>query len=274
MAISSSTSIHALSNKSPITDGVINSVIRALAILDLLGQSGTELGITEISRELSLHKSTVFRLLSTLVTAGYVQQNPKTEKYYLGIHLAQLGMTVLNNIDLRKVAKPFLKELMNVCNEAIHLGILDQDEVIYIDKIDMDRPLTMGSHIGGKSPGYCTGLGKVLLAYLSEDSLKKLISKGKFHRFTSNTITDPTSLMEHLVRIRDQGYAIDDEEHELGIRCVAVPVRDHQGSVIAALSVSGPTLRMTREKLDQVVIPKIIEIGRRVSQALGYNPGK
>lgn len=257
-------------NTAPLIDGAIHSVIRALAILDLLGHTGGELGITEISRELSLHKSTVFRLISTLVIAGYVQQNPKTEKYRLGIHLAQLGMIVLNQIDLRRVARPFLHELMNVCNEAIHLGILDQDEVIYIEKIEMERPLTMGSRIGGKSPAYCTGLGKVLLAHFPEDNLKKLLSKDTLNRFTSNTITDPVSLMEHFVRVRDQGYAIDDEEHELGIRCVAVPIRDHQGYVIAALSVSGPTLRMTREKLDQVV-PKIIETGKRISQALGYN---
>lgn len=271
MTVSNSTSILALSNKSLLDDGIINSVIRALAILDLLGQSDAELGITEISRELSLHKSTVFRLISTLMVAGYVQQNPKNEKYHLGIHIAQLGMNVLNRIDLRRVAKPFLNELMSICNEAVHLGVLDKVEVIYIDKIDVERPLTMGSRIGGKSPGYCTGLGKVLLAYASKDAIEQLLSKGNLTRYTSNTITDHNSLIEHLARIRDQGYAVDDEEHELGIRCVAVPIRDYQGHVIAALSVSGPTLRMTREKLDQV-IPKIIEIGGRISQSLGYNP--
>ena len=210
MTVSNSTSILALSNKSFLDDGIINSLIRALAILDLLGQSDAELGITEISRELSLHKSTVFRLISTLMVAGYVQQNPKNEKYHLGIHIAQLGMNVLNRIDLRRVAKPFLNELMSICNEAVHLGVLDKVEVIYIDKIDVERPLTMGSRIGGKSPGYCTGLGKVLLAYASKDAIEQLLSKGNLTRYTSNTITDHNSLIEHLARIRTRD-AVDDE---------------------------------------------------------------
>lgn len=268
MSKSASPSIRALHDQAQLAEN-ITAVLRALAILDLLYQANGELGITEISQELSLHKSTVSRLLTTLVTAEYVHQNPVTKKYYLGIHLVQLGMTVLNQIELRKVARPYLQELMNLSNEAIHLGIMEQNEVIYIDKLDAEHGLMMGSRIGGKSPGYCTGLGKVLLAFSPPDKLKQLLAQDQLFRFTANTITNPATLAEHLKQIRAQGYAIDDEEHELGVRCVAVPIRDHTGSVIAAVSVSGPTLRMTREKLDRL-IPEIIATGNRISKALGY----
>jgi IclR family KDG regulon transcriptional repressor len=252
-------------------ENAVNSVIRALTVLDLLGKANGELGTTEISRELGLHKSTVYRLLLTLVSSGYVEQNPETEKYRLGIHLAELGMTVLNGLDLRRTARPSLLKLADYCAESVHLGILEGHEVVYIDKIDVDRPLIMGSRIGGRSPAYCTGLGKVLLAYIANEKLEQyLIQNPSLRRFTSNSLVDPENLKDHLSRIHAQGYAIDDEEHELGIRCVAVPVRNHRGEVTAAISVSGPTLRMTREKMDQV-IPKIIEAGATISSALGYN---
>jgi IclR family KDG regulon transcriptional repressor len=252
------------------TDNAVNSVIRALTILDLLGKANGELGITEISRELQLHKSTVYRLIATLVGSGYVQQNPQTEKYRLGIHLAELGMTVINGLDLRRAARPFLLELMEYCDEAIHLGILEGHEVVYIDKIDVDRGLIMGSRIGGRSPAYCTGLGKALLAFVPLKNLEQYLTQApSLHRFTPNTLVEPQSIKDHLDRIRAQGYAIDDEEHELGIRCIAVPVRNYLGEAVAAISVSGPTLRMTREKMD-LVIPKIIEVGENLSNSLGY----
>lgn len=267
----SNPNLHSPSVSAHDQEGTVNAVIRALSILDLLGQANEELGVTEISHETNLHKSTVFRLLNTLALSGYIKQNPENGKYALSIHLVQLGMSVLNRIDLRRVARPYLEELLNTCGEAVHLGILDQGDVIYIDKIDVDRPLTMGSRIGGKSPGYCTGLGKVLMAYLPEPELQQLVTKRKFCRFTVNTIVEPNQLLEHLARIREQGYALDDEEHELGIRCLAVPIKDHKGNVVAAVSVSGPTLRMTREKLDQIT-PRVIAVGQRISLALGYLP--
>jgi IclR family KDG regulon transcriptional repressor len=257
-------------SQAPPRDNAVNSVIRALTILDLLGKSPGELGITEISQELQLHKSTVYRLIATLVSSGYVQQNPQTEKYRLGIHLAELGMTVLNGLDLRQAARPFLLELLEYCDEAIHLGILEDNEVVYIDKIDVNRSLTMGSRIGGRSPAYCTGLGKALLAFIPQENLERFLTQNPaLRRFTANTLVDPENLQDHLSRVRTQGYAIDDEEHELGIRCVAVPVRNHLGEVIAAISVSGPSLRMTREKMD-LIIPKIIETGEGISNSLGY----
>jgi IclR family KDG regulon transcriptional repressor len=256
--------------KSNQPENAVNSLRRALAILDLLGKSAGELRITEISQKLQIHKSTVYRLLATLVNSGYAQQNPKTEKYRLGIHLAELGMTVLNQLDLRQAAHPFLLEMMDYCGEAVHLGILEGNEVVYIDKIDVERALTMGSRVGGRSPAYCTGLGKALLAFIPTGELERILTQiSVLHRYTPNTLVEPERIKEHLYRIRTQGYAIDDEEHELGIRCIAVPIRNHLGKVIAAVSVSGPTLRMTREKMD-LVIPKIIEVGKGISSTLGY----
>lgn len=252
------------------TDGAVNSVIRAMSILDILGKYERELGITEIGEELCLHKSTVYRLISTLEKRGYIKQNLRTGKYFLGLHLMELGMAVLNQLDLRRVASPYLNELREKTDEVVHLGILDQDQIVYIDKIDIERPLTMGSKIGGRSPGYCTGLGKVLLANLPQDKLEKMFMDTKLYRFTPNTITDYNLLLEHFARIREQGYAIDDEEHELGIRCLAAPIKDYRGEVIAAISVSGPTLRMTREKVD-LIGPIITAMGEKISKSLGYS---
>ncbi len=246
------------------------SVLRALAIVDLLGRAGEELGVTEISNRLGLHKSTVFRLLTTLAAAGYVRQESPLGKYRLGMRLAELGMIALSQIDLRSEARPFLRDLMEATGETVHLGIVDGDQVVYIDKIESRQILTMKSTIGSRAPAHCTALGKVLMAFLPDEDLDALLARRDLARLTANTIAQPAGLREHLVRIREQGYAIDDEEHEPGIRCIAAPIRDHTSRVVAAVSVSGPSVRITREAMERI-IPRVIEAGNEISRAVGHN---
>jgi IclR family KDG regulon transcriptional repressor len=247
------------------------SVERALSILNCLAESEEMLGVTEMSRLLGLHKSTVSRLASTLAQNGYVRQDPETGKYQLGMRLIGLGTRVLEQIDLRGVARPYLEQLMEITEETVHLGILDGNQVVYVDKIESTQVLTMKSRVGSKVPVHCTALGKVLLASLSREELKKIISSCSFDRYTPNTMTNVGEFEKQIAWVREQGYAIDDEEHELGIRCVAAPIMDHSGSVIASLSVSGPTIRVTRERLERF-IPNVVAISKKASKSLGYVP--
>ncbi|MBO8127516.1 MAG: IclR family transcriptional regulator [Firmicutes bacterium] len=248
---------------------IVTSVSRALDILDLLGSSSKELGVTEISKAMGLPKTTVYRLLTTLMAHQYVNQDVDTGKYRLGLHLAKLGRQVLDHIDLRQAVRPFLKKLATLTGETVHLGILDNNQMIYIDKVESDQMLTMKSRIGASAPVHCTAVGKVLLAYASEKIIETILAQ-PLTGFTSTTITDPEALRRHLATIRERGYAIDDEEHEIGIRCIGVPVRNHARKVIAAISVAGPAVRITRERLEEIK-PLVIEIGHEISHALGYS---
>ncbi|NMB11578.1 MAG: IclR family transcriptional regulator [Firmicutes bacterium] len=245
------------------------SVQRALSILNCLGESEEMLGVTEMSRILGLHKSTVSRLAATLAQNGYVSQDPETAKYRLGMRLVGLGTRVLEQIDLRGIARPYLEQLMGLTEETVHLGILDVNQVVYVDKIESTQVLTMKSRVGSKVPVHCTALGKVLLASLSREELKEIIFSCSFDRYTPNTMTNVGEFEKQIGWVREQGYAIDDEEHELGIRCVAAPIMDHSGGVIAAISVSGPTIRVTRERLE-LFIPNVLAVSRKISRALGY----
>ena len=250
---------------------VVISVARALSILDCLGESKDMLGITELGRALGLHKSTVYRLVSTLTQYGYVEQDRETDKYRLGMRLIGLGTSVLDQIDLREVSRPYLQELMEITGETIHLGVLEGNQVMYLDKIDSKQVLTMKSRIGAKVPVHCTALGKVLTASLPRERFDQVMASCEWVRYTHNTITNMGEFGEHLARVREQGYAMDDEEHEVGIRCIAAPIRDHKGTVVAAASASGPTIRLTREQAERF-IPNLLSISRSISLSLGCDP--
>ena len=245
------------------------SVTHALDILDYLASSRGEAGVTEVARSLGVHKSTASRLLATLNARGYVSRDPQSGKYTLGMHLIELSRVKLDQIDLRQLARPYLEDLVYSTGETAHLAILDHGKVVYIDKVDTPQTLGMRSSVGYRIAAHCTALGKALLAELPADELDTVLEPGKMARFTSNTVTDPETLRLHLICVRERGYAIDDEEHEEGIRCIAAAVRDHAARVAAAISVSGPTFRITREKAD--AIGKMVsDAARRLSEASGF----
>lgn len=247
---------------------LVKSLDRALDILEKIVQSEEELGVTELSNSLGLHKSTTYRLLATLAYRGYVSQDPKNNKYTPGIKLFEMGNMALNRLELRKEVRPFLTQLMHETGETVHLGILEDNEVIYIDKVESSQTIRMYSKIGKRAPVHCTGLGKVLLAYSPEDKVREIINEG-LTPFTRQTITDEEAFREHLKEIKIQGYALDNGEHEDGIRCVAGPIFDHTGEVIASFSISGPTMRVTEEKVGEY-IQLIKSYSSKMSRALGY----
>ena len=203
---------------------LIQSVERAANILELFVKTYPELSIKEISDHLGLSKSTVHGIVKTLEYRGYLQQNPKNQKYQLGIKFIELGNFVSKHLDIGNIARPVIRELVEELHETVHLTIFQGDEVIYIEKLEGPRALTIYSHIGKRAPIHCTGVGKSILAQLSEDEVDRLLSKADLKSFTDFTLTDTEQIKDHLARVRKQGYAVDDEEIELGLKCIAAPI--------------------------------------------------
>ncbi len=250
-------------------DNIVQSVDRALQILGILGSKKEGYGVTELSKEIDLNKTSVYRMLSTFVRHGYVEQDVETERYKLGYKVLELSSTLLESIDLRVEAKAFLKELEHFTNEVIHLVVYDRGEVVYIEKLEGNETLRMHSKVGTRAPMHCTSVGKVILAYLPPSEVTKIIEEYKLEKHTINTITDKEVLYDHLIDIRTKGYALDLEENEVGISCISTPIFDRSGKVIAAVSISGPTMRMTNEKMNELK-DKMIEISKKISARLGY----
>jgi IclR family KDG regulon transcriptional repressor len=252
---------------------LVQAIQRAALILDTLSQNSQGVSLRELSAQVELPKGTTHRLLSSLAYFGYVRQDATTKDYLLGFRLVELGNLLLNQLDLRTEAKPLLLELGRRVKETVHLVILDQDEVLYIDKVDSDENpggLRMASRIGSRTKAHSCAVGKVLLADLSEDQLDEYTEQQGLPKLTERTLTDPAQLKEHLEVVRKRGYAVDDEENERGIRCVAAPIRNESGRVIAATSISGPAIRITRERIRDTLQREIMETAAHISNRLGF----
>jgi DNA-binding IclR family transcriptional regulator len=247
---------------------LIQSIDRALQILESFSNEEKELGVTEIANRLDLHKSTVHGILTTLEYRGYIKKNVKTGKYQLGLKLLELGNLVHDSMDLISLAKPYLQELVNKHQETVHLVVYDRGEVIYIDKIEGKGAIKIMSRIGKRNPVHCTGVGKCLLAF-REDHEIEMILKQDLKKYTVNTITDSEKLKEQILEIRKNGYAFDMEEIELGLRCIAAPIRDHRRKVVAAISLSGPSMRMDQERM-QNLVTDVKKAADMISRNLGY----
>lgn len=250
----------------------VQAVERAFKILITLCNADGGMSLGELSGRVGLHKSTVHRLLQSLINYQLASQDPNTRLYRAGLKIFELAHQVLSKIDLRGQALPELKELSQRLNETIHLAVLDNDEMIYIDKQETQRTIRMYSAIGKRGPLHCTGVGKVLLAYLPEERLEQIIKKKGLHRYTEKTITSPSELKRHLALVRKRGYAIDDTEHEPEIRCVACPIRNYTGEVIAAISLTVPASRMSREEIEALA-PLVRSYADRISRKMGWVEG-
>jgi DNA-binding IclR family transcriptional regulator len=254
-------------------NNLVQTIERASSILDILGQSPQGISIRELSTKIKLPKGTTHRLLSSLSYFGYVRQEPKTRNYLLGLKLVELGQLLLGQLDLRKEAEPFLRDLAERTKETVHLVFLDRNEIVYIDKVETEQNssgLKMASRVGLRNPAHSSAVGKVLLAHFPEEELKNFIKEKGLAKRTENTIIDPTQLKDHLKSVRAQGYAIDDEENEKGIRCVAAPIYNEVGKTVAAISISGPAFRITKKVIQESLKKEVIETALKVSQRLGF----
>jgi DNA-binding IclR family transcriptional regulator len=244
---------------------------RALAALEVLAGCSSECSLVEICRTLKLHKSTAHRLMMVLEQHRMVDKNPDTGRYRLGLKLFELGSKAIAALDLRRHAKPYLDRLQRELGETVFFCLLDEGQVFYIEKIESQQSVRTACTVGSRAPAYCTAVGKAMLAELTEAEVNQIVRRWGLKTITPNTITTNSALKTELKAIRSRGYAIDNEEKELGLRCVSAAVRGDQGKLLAALSVSGPAFRVTQERVP--------EIGRAVMQAamdlsyeFGYRP--
>ena len=243
---------------------------KSLSVLELLLQKGSSMNMIELSEKLGFYPSTIHRILDTLKHRGYVEQDSHTQKYQLGLKILELGMAKLQQMDLVREATPYLKELVKQCNETVHLGVLEEGEVLYLAKEESSQTIRMISYVGKRAPLHCTALGKVLLTYLSTEERKKILGEKVLPRLTENTITDKRELEKELSKVREQGFALDREENEKDVRCVAAPIRNYQGEVIAALSISSPIFRIDKNAQNNLK-EALIETSKKISKRLGYN---
>lgn len=247
----------------------VSSVLKVFGILQALGEE-REIGITELSQRVMMSKSTVYRFLQTMKSLGYVDQEGDSEKYTLTLKLFELGAKALQNVDLIRSADIQMREISRLTRETIHLGALDEDGIVYIHKIDSMYNLRMHSRIGRRNPLHSTAIGKVLMAWGEANDVKALLADMQFTRSTDNTIMDVPSLVNVLEQVREQGFGEDIEEQEQGLRCIAVPVFDRFGVVIAGLSISFPTIRFSEEsKKDYVAM--LHTAARNISEQMGFH---
>lgn len=248
---------------------VIKSVQRATKVLKSFTSDNPEMELSKIASKNSLPKSTTYRILNTLEREGFINQNKTNGKYRLGIGLFELGNLAFKSIELRKVALPYIEKLSREYGEAVHLGVLKNEEIIGVEASPSEFGLRVGVYIGDRAPLYCTGVGKVTLAFQPEEKICQILKK-KRKRFTKNTIVEKERLEQELRKIRKRGYAVDNMEHEEGVRCVAAPIRNHRGTVFGALSISGPCIRITKRKIPELAV-KVKKVVEQISKELGFN---
>lgn len=229
----------------------VKSLYKAIQILFYFAEEDKELGVTEIAEKSGLLKSSVHNMLSTYEECGLVKRNPNTNKYHLGVRVLELGNRFYRNNDLHHVVVPYMKKIANSIDEAVYLAVRNETEVIYLDGVFPADSAGGRNMTGLTAPLYCTGIGKAMLAFESEELVEKVLTE-EFVAFTPNTIGNGEDLKRELALIRERGYSIDNMEHEYGIRCVAVPIRNAEGKIAAAWSISGPSLRMDDERLAEL----------------------
>lgn len=249
-------------------ENFLSSVKNALRILKSFTMDEPEKKISELSQELGLNKSTVSRTMTTLASEGFVYKDPESKKYRLGLSILSLSGVVNNHMDIYRESQPVLNKLVDTLGETAHISVLDQLEVVYLQKVDCTHPVRYLTHIGKRNPTYATSSGKVLLAYSDEDLVEEVIEKG-LQQFTKNTITDPVKLKEKLQEVRKNGFAYSIEEILEGVNSIAAPIYDYKGKVIAALSVVGPKQRILPHRINSMA--KLVKSSaQEISNRMGY----
>lgn len=251
------------------TKNPVQSAERIFQVLEVLADNG-EMGLMELSTVLGLHKSTVHRLLMSLIYMGYAKQNEKTQKYMLTYKLVNMSGKILDRMDIVEIAKPYMERLSAISGEAVHLVRRDGSDILYIHKIEAKvGTIRMVSHVGMIHPMYCSGVGKAIMATLPEKEVKKIWDASEIVKKTDKTIVTYEDMLAKLEEVRKNGYALDDEENEEGVRCIAASLRGYGKSVKYAFSVSGPSSRMTKERVEELAVD-IKKVQVELSRELGY----
>ena len=248
----------------------VQSVDRALCLLEIVADHDG-ISLTELSKLAELNKATVHRLLATLIYNGYVEQNPKTGHYGLTFKLFQLGNKKIQKIDSLNVSRSIISDLSNKLEETVHLVVEDNKEVVYIDKFEPSNNASfrMHSRVGQRAPMYCTAVGKALLAHYTDEIIREVWDQSDIKALTPHTITDFSLFMEEIAKIRAQGYAIDDEENEMGIYCISSVFYNHRSEIQGAISLSTPKIRIVNNTPDNY-IDQVLQCCDKISRLLGY----
>ena len=248
---------------------LINSILRASNILKCFLGERTHLKISEIAQQLKLDRSTTYRILLSLEKCSLVEKDQKTGEYSLGLSTFEIGNNYLRRIDFIKISEPIMMELASKVQETVHLAVLSDTEIVYVDKVDSPRTLGVMSKIGQRAPIYCTALGKVLLAFQPEEEQSRIIHKIRLIPLTPNTITSKQKLMEELKAIKKRGYSLDHREIEQEVECIGAPIWNHLGNVIAALSITGPQKKIDTPQ-EKHFVTEVVKAAALISSKLGY----
>lgn len=240
-----------------------------MEILEILKGSPKGMGVSEIANQLGVAKSTAHRLLMTLESGSYVRKVGKDSLYCLGLKFLEMNQVVVDSLNVVEIARPHLEKLSKESGEIVHLVMLDGNELLYIDKVENSSTIRIYSQIGKRAALYCTGVGKAILAKYDEEQLDDYINHNSFHKYTEYTLTTPEELKTTLKEVRNNGFAFDNQEHEIGIRCVAAAVFDSSRKAKYGISITGPVSRMIDQHLE-TYIPKLTETADNISRQLGY----
>ncbi|HEX7714260.1 MAG TPA: IclR family transcriptional regulator [Bacillota bacterium] len=243
---------------------------RCFAIMEAIAANQGEASLATLGKSLSIPHSTIHRILASLIKLGYVEQNQENGYYQLGLKILSLSNTILEKLDLRRVSKAFLEELMQRTGETANLVVLDGDEVVYIEKVESHASVRVFSLIGRRAPVHVTGAGKILLSEMAQPDIIDILQRKGMPKMTSHSITSLSKFLDELALVRKQEFAMDNEECELGARCIAAPVRNHLGRIIASISVSAPVSRFSLERVKELT-PVVKEVGLKLSKELGFS---
>jgi len=256
------------------SDYIIHSVDHAFDVLEAFRADEPELGVTQLAKLLNLHKNNVFRILATLESRGYVEQNSRTGNYRLGLKAFESGQAYLRHTSLLSVAHPQMEALTSELRENTYLAVLRGDYVFYLDEVIADQTIQVISRLGTRVSLHCTATGKVFLAYLEESVSVDLLNTMTLERLTPQTITDKRKLKTEIRKVGESGYAVDNEEWTQGLKCVAAPILDFYGKVQGTLSVSGPSDRLSAERVVSEIIPAVVDHASEISRKMGFLIGK
>ncbi len=245
----------------------VRSIERAIQILDCFDDENPTWGLSEIAQEVGLHKATTHRIMTTLLNYNYLEKTNDGQKYRLGTRLASLGCSVLHRLGLQDVARPYMEELVEKYNEAVDLSVFDGREILYLEVLQSNHALTIAASPGMRLPAHCTASGKVFLAFLAQNELTEFL-RHPLRQLTKNTVTDPAILKKNLQVIKNTGFAVDDEEMEIGIKAISTPIFDQRGDVIAAISIPGPSSRIPDEKISEFA-SSLKQTSKNISHILG-----
>lgn len=233
-------------------EGKNQSLGRALLLLQRLAETPTGVSLSDLSLQLGMPAATLHRLLNTFEESDFVEHDEALGLWFIGVQAFVVGNAFVNRRDFVACARPFMRKLMEQSGETVNLGIIDDGEAVFISQVESQEMMRMVVNLGSRSPVHASGVGKAILAHMSDTELTRILEKRGLARFTARTIDTPAALRNELQRIREQGYGLDDEEHAVGLRCVAAPIFDENGKAICAISLSGPTARIGDERLAEL----------------------